>query len=181
MDEHIKPVAPAPIRITEQGLTGERFTVDVASRIRDGLNQLKPKTEKRLAERAVLAVWLATPRVLRDVKSQQELAAILGVSETSMSLWKREPEFKKLFDSALIAGLREEISEVVQAGIAEAKAGNVQAMRFVFEVYGDKFSQPEHGNVNVATQVNVNLSDPFAEEQVKEEELPTWASEGNGQ
>ena len=181
MDEQIKPVAPAPIRITEQGLTGERFTRESALGLRDALNSIKPSgSPKYVAERALLAMWAATPSKLRDIRTQKEFAQMFGISETAVSLWKREPQFKELYDSALFARLRDELANLAETAIEQGKAGDLACIRFIFELYGGKLGGSQQG-INVATQVNVNLSDPFAEEQVKQEELPTWASEGNAQ
>lgn len=70
------------------------------------------------------------------ISSQREFAAEHGVTEQSLSRWKKEKGFMDGVEEMRRERLDEELTEVYQALIDEAKAGNMDAIRFAFKLSG---------------------------------------------
>ena len=129
------------------------------------------------AEIETFARWLSLPWQFRKQQTQKEVADIFGVHQVTLGRWKRRAGFKERVRALGAERMLGRTGAILEAIADKAeKEADVSAENFVFgETYGE---QPQ---IAIATQVNVNLSDPFAEEQVKQEELPTWAREGDGE
>ena len=83
-------------------------------------------------------LWLAMPEYQRKPRMQRAQAVKLGLSEPTLSNWKRLPGFS----DAVIALTREfvkssELAQILYAQVRKAKKGDTQAARFVFEAVGE--------------------------------------------
>lgn len=59
--------------------------------------------------------WISTPRHLREPKFQKDFAELVGVSEDTLTDWKRHPQFSLLFQSRISMWIKERIPDVVGA------------------------------------------------------------------
>ena len=87
---------------------------------------------------------------LKPRVTNKELAKTVGVSETTMGAWRKNPEFiEACYDRFReIAGTR--LMTVMDAMFTEAEEGNVPAARLILEHYN-----------KLNTQVNISIDSPF--------------------
>lgn len=82
------------------------------------------------------ASWLVMTPSQRQPKTQEALAKELGVANSTLSEWRRLPLIQ-----AVTADWRKaysaHFSEVVDAMMRKARAGNVQAARLLAEILGE--------------------------------------------
>lgn len=81
------------------------------------------------------ASWLVLPPSQRQPRTQQELAKELGVADSTLSEWRRLPLIQavtKDWRDAYAA----HFSEIVDAMMRRARAGNVPAARLLAEILG---------------------------------------------
>jgi hypothetical protein len=66
------------------------------------------------AEFVKFALWFGTPRSMREPKTQKEFAAGIGVSEDTLTDWKRRPEFAALVWRAVREWMSERVPDVFE-------------------------------------------------------------------
>jgi len=66
--------------------------------------------------------WIATPQYLREPKFQKDLAELIGVSEDTLTDWKRHPQFPLLLQSKISAWIKERVPDVIGALYETASA-----------------------------------------------------------
>jgi len=87
---------------------------------------------KLVAEFCQFAQWSATPRQFRELKTQKEFAASIGVDEDTLSIWKHHPKFWTITQSAIRLWIRERVPDVLGAVYNSAMgAGAKQAGVFL--------------------------------------------------
>jgi len=97
-----------------------------------------------------LAQHLSTPRSLRQFKTDTAFANHFQASRMTVYRWKHDPDVIQralwLSASARLVGqvaVRVEWSTIVQKALAQAKAGNLNAMKFCESIAWANYSQPE--------------------------------------
>lgn len=85
--------------------------------------------------------WLALPSEWRDPGTQQELAAVLGVNEVTLSKWKRKEGFMDEVRTIARTYLRDDLPEIYGAIGKRAKSGDYQMARLALELVGDLQTQ----------------------------------------
>lgn len=88
--------------------------------------------------------WLALPSAARSPKSQKQLAAELGVHETTLCDWKRLPGWHDAVYDLAMAEVRGELAPVLHAQIREAKKGSLPHAQWLFEVAGKWSPKQRH-------------------------------------
>lgn len=85
---------------------------------------------QKVAEFMEYVQWLATPRQLRKQKTQKEFADFIGVSQDTLSDWKRHPKFWPLVQKFTSQWIRERVPDVINGlysnACAEGKANDVK-------------------------------------------------------
>ncbi len=61
-----------------------------------------------------LIEWTVTPKLERKFETQQALAVHLGVSEKTLSMWKRSEEFKEAITAASLEWVEEKLPKILQ-------------------------------------------------------------------
>lgn len=84
--------------------------------------------------------WLATPPIGRSPKTQKEFAALHGVSEDSLSIWKNREGFWDAFRSRMKSKMRENIPEVLHSLLGTIKREGKGRDAMVFFQYVDEFN-----------------------------------------
>jgi transcriptional regulator with XRE-family HTH domain len=94
-------------------------------------------------------IWKATPPAARQEgqQTEEQVAALLGVTITTLRDWERQPEFwMNVFqESRRILG--NSIPQVLDALVKKASGGSVTAIKLLLEVLGlhvDKIEQRVH-------------------------------------
>lgn len=122
------------------------------------MNELKDLT----FEEELLVDWLATPKQNRC--TQEELGEKMGVSQPTIWKWKKKAE---IIDAAykrkreLIKA--NDLPEILDALIKEAKKGKVNQAKLVFEWIGEVESKRGPGS---AIQINISSPIPRSEEDI---------------
>ncbi|OGI90363.1 hypothetical protein A3B01_02325 [Candidatus Nomurabacteria bacterium RIFCSPLOWO2_01_FULL_41_52b] len=68
---------------------------------------------KKEAEKELFVIWLATPAWEKEPKTQKILAGQLGVSEATLSDWKKEKGFWDRFDGKIRSSNRQKTANLV--------------------------------------------------------------------
>lgn len=79
----------------------------------------------------------ATPRALREVKTQEMFAKKFGVSPDTLSDWKKLPGFAALIRHEILAREKSDLPEVINALREKAKEGNPGAIRLWLQYVGE--------------------------------------------
>jgi len=84
-----------------------------------------------------LQEWLATPRYDRIPPKQEHLAKELGVSDKTLTRWKKLPGFMDEVRAIARLYLKDDLAEIYGAISREAQKGNYQMARLALELVGD--------------------------------------------
>ena len=82
---------------------------------------------RRVPEFVEFAKWCATPSSLREEKTQRELAERIGVSQDTLSDWKKHPSFRSFVWQFLHDRMQEQIPDVIQGFYEKIASGNGSA------------------------------------------------------
>lgn len=82
--------------------------------IRSGFPAIIPHVE-RVADFIQFAQWFATPRQLREQKTQKEFALVIGLSEDTLTDWKRNACFWPMVQQFLSDWVKERVPDVVNS------------------------------------------------------------------
>jgi hypothetical protein len=84
--------------------------------------------------------WMATPRHLRKPEHQKVFAKIIGVSEDTLTDWKKNPQFFPLVQSRISGWIKERIPDVIGAlyenASGKGKASDVESFLRLAGVLG---------------------------------------------
>jgi len=91
-----------------------------------------------LDKKTQLGMWLGLPEVMRgDIKTQADMAAVLGVGKDVISRWCRDEYVLQIADSAVKLFLGREVGNVMKALIEKANSGDVPAIRLFMDLIGE--------------------------------------------
>ncbi|MDE1925415.1 MAG: hypothetical protein KGH79_04555 [Patescibacteria group bacterium] len=89
------------------------------------------------AEFVKFAIWFGTPRSMRDPKTQREFAATIGISEDTLTDWKRRPEFAPLVWRAMREWIAERVPDVLEGLYDKAcTKGNAKEVEMFLKIAG---------------------------------------------
>ena len=81
--------------------------------------------------------FCATPRVLRKIKTQREFADKFGVSEDTLTDWKKIPEFLDRIHQIIFEREQEGLPDVINALRKKAEGGDPSAIRLWLQYVGE--------------------------------------------
>lgn len=96
-----------------------------------------PPSIKLMREFTEFVQFCATPRVLREIKTQREFAKKFGVSEDTLTDWKRTPGFLDMVRQLILKREQEGLSDVIEALHRKAKSGDPGAIRLWLQYVGE--------------------------------------------
>ena len=82
-------------------------------------------------------MWLGKPKSLRDPKSQEELADILGVTKRTLGRWKKDPEVLNIAQNYKKLEAQVHLDDVVKVMTEKALNGNAADRRLYLEWLGE--------------------------------------------
>ncbi len=94
-------------------------------------------TIKLGAEHAEFVRFCATPRELRELKTQGEFARKFGVSPDTLTDWKQMPGFYDLVRIEIRSHEQDGLADVISALRAEAESGDPGAIRLWLQYIGE--------------------------------------------
>lgn len=84
----------------------------------------------KLPEFLKFTEWYATPRYLREIKTQKEFAVSIGVCEDTLTDWKRNPKFTFFVQKNISGWVKDRIPEVINSlyekASSEGKIGHIK-------------------------------------------------------
>lgn len=100
-----------------------------------------PKSYKRVvrpwtAAQYEYAWWLAMPTRARQPRTKEQLAAKMGMSRNTFTKWDKKPGFSDLIREQAMKMVGRDWPQVLHSMIREARAGNVEAAKFVGRILG---------------------------------------------
>ena len=95
-----------------------------------------PDATSWTADQCAYMRWLATPRSARMPRTQQALAASLGVHRVTLSVWRRLPGFLQGAYRLALDEVEGDVPEILHALAREAKRGSLAHAKLLFEVCG---------------------------------------------
>jgi len=81
--------------------------------------------------------FCATPRVLREIKTQREFAKKFGVSEDTLTDWKKTPRFPERIRQIILEHEQEKLPDVIDALRGKAMEGDPSAVRLWLQYVGE--------------------------------------------
>ncbi|HXN24584.1 MAG TPA: hypothetical protein VOA41_17750 [Candidatus Dormibacteraeota bacterium] len=172
-----EPVTYAMPRPSGEGETADEVspTPDYESLVKNIGTFPPPRKE---AARAAFADWLATPKVRREPKTQGEFSELYGVSETSLSTWKHDPEFHADYVECVKRKFRYRAPDVLNTLTANATLGDIDSVDRFFEATEWNTKKPDAAP---ATPVTLTLNQMIQQnnEDCSAADLPEWAKKDN--
>ena len=84
----------------------------------------------KLPEFLKFTEWYATPRYLREIKTQKEFAVSVGVCEDTLTDWKHNPKFTFFVQKNISGWVKDRIPEVINSlyekASGEGKIGHIK-------------------------------------------------------
>jgi len=96
-----------------------------------------PPFIKLISEYEEFVRFCATPRILREIKTQREFADKFGVSEDTLTDWKKIPEFLDRVHQIILEREQEGLPDVINALRNEAETGDPSAVRLWLQYVGE--------------------------------------------
>jgi hypothetical protein len=96
-----------------------------------------PSSIKLTREYGEFIKFCATPRILRKIKTQREFAKKFGVSEDTLTDWKKTPGFLAVVRQIILEREQERLSDVIEGLYREARKGNPSAVRLWLQYVGE--------------------------------------------
>lgn len=109
---------------------------------------MQPAAKDWTSNQRKFMAWLAVPSAMRKPRFQSDFAKQIGVVESTLWRWKKEPGFAEEVARLSRALLKDDLPDIFGALISMAKAGSYQHIKLALEVAG------EHTD-----EVNVNVGD----------------------
>jgi len=81
--------------------------------------------------------FCATPRVLREIKTQRDFAKKFGVSEDTLTDWKKSFGFLEKVRQIILDNEKDKLSDVINGLYREAVRGNPSAVRLWLQYVGE--------------------------------------------
>jgi hypothetical protein len=100
------------------------------------------------------ALWLATPKHIRKIKSSVELAKSFNVSAETLSRWKKEPDFETRREKYIGIYYRDKVTDVIYGLYQKAKKdGSANEVKLFLELVG-YYTPNKRIDVNVRSTEN---------------------------
>jgi nitrogen regulatory protein PII len=112
--------------------TKNHTTTPIQSEIR----KISPSI-KLLQEFEEFIIFCATPRVLREIKTQREFAKKFGVNEDTLTDWKKVPGFLERVRRVILEREQEELPNVIDALREKAETGDPGAVKLWLQYVGE--------------------------------------------
>ena len=97
--------------------------------------------------------WWAQPPARRIPSTATALAKLLGVGASSLYEWRQKPGWADAVSEMATYHLRKRLPNVHGALLAEAEAGNIKAIRLMYELLGMVGPEGKGTTANVAVQL----------------------------
>jgi len=81
--------------------------------------------------------FCATPRILREIKTQREFAKRFGVNEDTLTDWKQSPGFSERVRQIILEREQEGLADVIDALRGKALEGDPGAARLWLQYVGE--------------------------------------------
>ena len=92
---------------------------------------------KLIREFTEFVQFCATPRVLREIKTQREFAKKFGLSEDTLTDWKKLPDFLERVRRIILEYEKEKLSDVINALYKKARTGDPGAIKLWLQYIGE--------------------------------------------
>jgi len=98
---------------------------------------MEPKPTKEWSpEQAEFMLWLAMPKRARSFKTQQQLAAHIGVHESTLSDWKRIEGFMAEVKAISVSLVDHDVPDIIHKIVSQAKGGSLAHQQMILEMAG---------------------------------------------
>lgn len=108
----------------------------ISTPIQSEIRKISPSI-KLIREFEEFIRFCATPRVLREIKTQREFAKKFGVSEDTLTDWKKIPEFFDRIRRIILERELEELPNVIDALREKAETGDPGAVKLWLQYVGE--------------------------------------------
>ncbi len=80
--------------------------------------------------------FCSTPRSMRKIKTQKDFAQKFGLSEDTLTNWKKMPGFFEAIQWRVIDREQDHLTEIIETLRMKAESGNVAAIKFYLQHIG---------------------------------------------